>query len=232
MIAFPAFGRVNTIETTQSLLRTVNQLNAMQIGSWFFPYSYPLLSDLRNFFLTYWYDLSKDDYLLFVDADMSFEPEMVRDMIVVDKPLVGCLYPRKCAVTEWVGIPDQLPPVIENGFMRVKGLGCGVMLIRRDCVTAMLDEIEIVDRATPEKYPGAGELERAGARRILNAFDPIYTPTDVRITEDLAFCYRYRELCGGEIWASVNYEIGHVGPHEFRAKFKAIDECSDPARAA
>lgn len=223
LIALPAFGRTMCVETANSLLLTVNALNEMRIGSSLFPYSYPLLSDLRNFFLTYWYDLTRDDYLLFVDADMNFDPAMIRDMVAFDKPLVGCVYPQKKYPMEIVGIPDASPPVIVNGFMRMTGIGCGAMLIRRDCVAKMLETIDIVDRASPEKYPGARGLVERGATRVLNAFDPIYTPTDVRIVEDLAFCYRHRELCGGEIWASVNHEIGHIGAHEFRMKYERPD---------
>ena len=38
---------------------------------------------------------------------------------------------------------------------------------------------------------------------------------DEYASEDMAFCERWRELCGGEVWALVSRKIGHIGEMVF-----------------
>jgi hypothetical protein len=49
---------------------------------------------------------------------------------------------------------------------------------------------------------------------LFGFFDPIYR-ADEYASEDMAFCERWRELCGGEVWALVSRKIGHIGEMVF-----------------
>ena len=101
-----------------------------------------------------------------------------------------------------------------KGFIEVEGCGAGVMLIARDCIEQMLKKLpKISDTAAPKNSPLA-----RGLNRLIRAFDPI-TLDAGRMSEDFSFCHRWRVECGGEIWASTNRKITHVGVHHFEGRW-------------
>ena len=57
--------------------------------------SYAYVGEARNALLTHWYDKSDSTHLLFVDADMGFEPQLIADMLALDKPIVGVIYTKR-----------------------------------------------------------------------------------------------------------------------------------------
>ena len=57
--------------------------------------SYAYITDARNYLLTRWYDKTDSTFLLFVDADMGFEPQLIFDMIAFDKPVIGVIYTKR-----------------------------------------------------------------------------------------------------------------------------------------
>jgi hypothetical protein len=59
--------------------------------------------------------------------------------------------------------------------------------------------------------------------RLIRAFDPLVREDGARLSEDFAFCHRWRTLCGGEVWASVAHQITHVGLHHFAARYSDTD---------
>jgi hypothetical protein len=46
---------------------------------------------------------------------------------------------------------------------------------------------------------------------LYNFFDPFILPDGDYRGEDFSFCERWREGCGGELWAIVDADIKHVG---------------------
>jgi hypothetical protein len=54
------------------------------------------------------------------------------------------------------------------------------------------------------------------------------------MSEDASFCYRWIELCGGEIWAAINHRISHVGPFDYALRYQAVLEAQakQPVEAA
>lgn len=182
--------------------------------------SYPDIADLRGFFATMFYDQTDTDFLLMIDADMQFSAQLVIDMIKFNKPIVGALYRHKAEPTTFVvrSLPD--PQQTCNGFMRVAGVGGGVMLIRRDCITKLLEANPNLSDTRIEKLGLAKVLESYGLKRLLRCFD-IFDDGDIRLSEDLAFCRRWADT-GGEVWASMDHEIGHIGTQCFTAKFSDV----------
>ena len=216
----PAFGRTNFSDTTASLVALTEQLARKDMFAGFGTHSYPDIVELRNFYLTFWFDCyTVATHLLMVDADMQFEPELVFDMLEADKPLIGAIYPAKTLPIKWVGSvanKDYLPDPNTNliGDEDLEGLGCGVMLIRRDCVQAMLDR-GVVQTETHIAH-GLGELiQKAGGKRRIRAFD-LVTDGDRRLSEDFSFCWRHRKA-GGKLYAPVNHRVGHLGVMNYSA---------------
>src|ERR1700756_3909517 len=94
MIATPAYGEVFYTPYVSSIFRLTR---LCQKQGWDFAFnaiSYSEISESRNFLLTYWFDKTDASHILFVDADMGFSPELISEMIAIDKPLVGVVYPK------------------------------------------------------------------------------------------------------------------------------------------
>jgi hypothetical protein len=190
--------------------------------------SFPDLIDLRNIFLTLFFDRSDATHLLLVDADMQFEPQLVGDMLLADKPLIGCIYPTKRLPMTWVGSSLDPPAEPEGGLLELEYIGCGVMLIRRDCIEKMIaaDQVEIETDLT--KTALAGLLKPQGANRLIKAFDKLTNSQGRYLSEDFSFCERHRKA-GGKVYAVIDHQITHLGIMPFTARYSDLYERKEAA---
>jgi hypothetical protein len=99
--------------------------------------------------------------------------------------------------------------------IRVRNAGTGIMLIKR----------EVFDRIK-ERYPElwCERIEDTYANfglktGVLQCFEPMPNEHGHYGGEDTAFCRRWVEGCGGEIWAVVTETIVHVGTEKFIGNF-------------
>ena len=218
-IGLPAYGNhlsIATLNTTVSLLQT---FMGKGIQGAMAAFSYPDVAEARNILLTGWYDtVPNSTHLLFIDSDMGFDPQVVMDFLTFNEPMVGALYTRKCIPVQWAasGLGDTHAER-RGDFMKVAGLGMGCFLIRRDAIDIMLEKMpELSD--TRMKYHAAKEML---PNRIIRAFDGFDNPDDRaagRMSEDLAFCCRWRQ-CGGDVWAAIGHTIEHVGNYAYKANY-------------
>lgn len=165
-------------------------------------------------------------HLLFCDADIGFPPENAFRLLEAGKDLIAGVCPlkhydwervRAAAKAEAPDLqaaalnyvlrfrPDarQAVEVTDEGFAQVAYVGTGFMLIRRETLAR-------VAAAHPEL---TADLEEEG--RTAMVFEPmIEAETGEYLSEDYAFCRRFRDL-GGEVWADVAARFIHVGPHAF-----------------
>jgi hypothetical protein len=222
-ILIPAYGSqisIATFNTTTSLLQ---MFMAKGIRGSLAAFSYPDVAEARNILLTGWYDGMPDStHCLFIDSDMGFAPEVVSDMLMFNEPMVGALYCRKSvSPVQWAasGLGDSFAER-RGDFMKVAGLGMGCFLIRRDAIDIMLQKFpELND--TRMKFHAAKEMI---PNRIIRAFDGFDNPDDNtagKMSEDLAFCARWRQ-CGGDIWAAIGHTIEHVGLYTYKANYLQI----------
>lgn len=216
-ICLPAFGQVNTSFTTGSLVALTRHLAERGQFYGFAQKSFPDIADLRAIFLTTWLDGTDASHLLFVDADMQFEPELVLDMLAFDKPLVGTLYPKRTLPLSWVGSALEGEQIVESGFLKVEGIGFGVTLIRRDCVEAIIDKGLCRVDGIMSSNVAARSLREMGFKRMIRAFDEISLPRR-DLSEDFSFCHRHREA-GGEVWAAIHHKVTHVGSYGFSGRY-------------
>jgi hypothetical protein len=199
--------------------------------------AYADIAESRNFLLTHWFDKTDASHLLFMDSDMGFEPQLVVEMLALKKPMVGAISPRRqvdlkrlYTIASEGGADAEraisrahdyiVQPVRgraagrAKGFIEVDGCGAGVMLIARECIDQMLKKLPKLSDTTA---PGNSPLAR-GLNRLIRAFDPI-TLDGGRLSEDFSFCHRWRVECGGEIWASTDRKITHVGVHHYEGRW-------------
>jgi hypothetical protein len=235
-VATPAYGEMFYTPYVKSLLQL--QSAVMKRGGTLHQsvISYVYVTDSRNFLLTHWYDKSDDPYLLFVDADMGFEPQLIFDMIAFDKPVTGVIYTKRQIdlkrLVEAAGkglAPERAiaqahdfilrplrerPPRREKGFIEVEGIGTGILLIRRDAITTMLEKLPAINDTNAKKTsPLARNLDR-----LIRAFDTL-DAGGIPLTDDFAFCYRWQALCKGEVWARADQAVTHLGLHRFSSRY-------------
>ena len=233
-ISTPAYGEIFYTSYVESVLRLVRVLEQKKWASYFTTISYADIVESRNYLLTRWFDKTNATHLLFVDADMGFDTQLVLDMIALDQPVVGVVSPKRQIDLEKLArlSADGLPAVNaqatahtfivrhkagakadRRGFIEVNSCGSGIMLIRRDCVAHMLQaQPELSDANAPGTSPLAKDLSR-----LIRAFDPLFVD-GARLSEDFSFCHRWRQ-CGGQVWANVAHEITHVGLHRYKARY-------------
>lgn len=101
--------------------------------------------------------------------------------------------------------PRQAPGL--NGLLEVDGVGAGFMLIARQVFE------RIADRLKPRRYQRQGEVLRA-------FFEPM-TIDGTALSEDLAFCQRWREI-GGRIFVCPDVDVRHVGEMSFGFPFARL----------
>lgn len=216
-IAVPCFGRVINSETVHSLIALGKALTVSGYDFYYSSQSHPDIADLRDKLTTIWFDGTQADYMLWVDADMGFEPQMVLDMLAFDKPVVGCMYPVKDLPIRFNARLAKGPQKIEAGHLQVEGCGFGVTLIRRDCIERMLEAKEAWSD-TRLSFDGCREQFAAlGLNRIIRVFQKEDTEAGY-LSEDYSF-FRRVIRSGMEVWANIGHAVTHVGYHGYKARY-------------
>jgi hypothetical protein len=238
MIATPAYGEVFYTPYVSSMLSLTRVLQKRGIDFAFNAISYSEIAESRNFLLTHWYDKTDASHLLFVDADMGFPSALITEMIDLDRPLVGAVYPKRtldvkkvaqiaaeekdaaraiAKAQDYVLRPLRgargTPP--RPGFIEVEACGSGILLIQRACIDRMLKAMpKISDLKAKTTSPLAKNLDR-----LIRAFDVLFV-NGLRLSEDFSFCYRWRHGCKGEVWASVAHDVVHIGLQRFAGAYQ------------
>jgi hypothetical protein len=181
-------------------------------------------------------------HLLFLDADIHFNPQDIVAMLALDKEVIGAPYPKKAM--NWGNIaaaarnhPNLEPKELENVvgdyvFNVVKGterfqvseplevmeIGTGYMLVKREV-------FPLFAAAYPElKYrpDHVGQANFSGDRYIHAYFDTVIDPVSERyLSEDYMFCQWYRKI-GGHIWLCPWVQTQHVGTYAFTGNMAKI----------
>ena len=168
--------------------------------------------------------------MLFIDADIGFEPEQVLRLIECGADMCAAVYPIKridwdkvktaieaarpnpaAAALQYVFEVEDPNAVIEKGgFVKVRYAGTGFLMIRRAALEKMCA------RYPQLRYKRDHSLDAATASDNRFAlFECMIAEDGTYLSEDFAFCKRWTDM-GGEIWADLNSKLNHVGPMTFR----------------
>jgi len=152
-------------------------------------------------------------HLMFVDADIQFNPQDIVKLINHDKDIVGGIYPQKTLP------PKMVVNTLNNGehegdLIEVGTLGTGFMLIKRSVFEKMIEE-----GATP--YVDAIGLSPKENSNQYDFFQCTIDSNGRYLTEDWSFCRRWRQL-GGKIWADTTIGLTHVGYFRFQPDLGAM----------
>ncbi len=180
-----------------------------------------LITRARANLVTLFLDNPLATHLLFVDADIGFEPDQVFRMIEAGADVVAGVYPIKRV--NW----DKAHVVAVNGFTRVRFAGTGFLMIRRHVLESMCQHPAY---ASLQFYREHSLDALAGSPNRFALFEcMIDAESGTYLSEDFAFCKRWTDI-GGEIRADLESRLDHVGPSVFHGDVSS--QFAAPARAA
>jgi hypothetical protein len=168
-----------------------------------------LISRARNTLVSKFLFTKESTHLMFIDADIGWEPWHLLVMLDAQKDVIGGLYPMKSLPIKWCvnGIPGQPEPGPDQNLIEVSKTGTGFMLIKRD-VFEKLD-------AHPATKPFKNDI---GLDPALDPYMKTYFDTAVRegryYSEDWTFCENWRDI-GGQVWVDKRVLLRHTGTYTF-----------------
>ena len=218
-IASFAFGGSIPIQTASSLFATVADLNSNGIEAMLdLRPGGPYVQKERNLSVARFMD-SDATHLLFVDADLAFEPSAARAMLAKDKSVIGGLYRYKmekeafpCQLLVQEEGPNKGEYYEKDGLFLAAGLPTGFLMIKREVIAAMIENF-------PEtRY----ELRESANQKVImtlhNLFDCVLH-NGQWWGEDYVFCKRWLAM-GGELWAYPDIPFAHIGTFGYIGNFQ------------
>lgn len=188
-----------------------------------------LVTRARNRMVRIFLD-SDATHLMFIDADIEFNPFDVFRLLLHKKPVVCAEYPMKGVhfenlvgqpivsveqarelatryVTNFDGENDPRAGgqqvKTEDGLIAVKDAGTGFMLIERSVIEQMIERYDIAYESDDPYMPGEWQ-----AIFDTGIVDGRY------LSEDYWFCRRWQET-GGTIWLDPQVVLNHIGSFTF-----------------
>jgi len=208
-ICMPCYGGQLTESTFMSYIKWSN--TCRQLGlDWTIETmtNESLISRARNTLVAKFLSNPQSTHLMFVDADIGWEPWHLLVMLNADKDVIGGLYPMKSLPVRWVVNGVEGGETSEDGnLLEVSKTGTGFMLVKRH-VFEKLDN-------HPAVKPFNNDI---GLPKELDQHLKTYYDTAVRenryYSEDWTFCENWRDL-GGKVWVDKRVLLKHTGTYVF-----------------
>jgi hypothetical protein len=231
VIATPCFGGQISVQYAASLLKLQARLRS---HSGFnltvrFKDGDALITRARASLISQFLDDADATHLLFVDADIGFEPEQVLRLIQCGAEVCAAVYPLKridwakvkstieaarpnpaAAALQYVfEVDDPNAVTAQSGFVKVRYAGTGFLMIRRAALERMCASYPHLRYKRDHSLDAAVDSEKRFA-----LFESMIAEDGTYLSEDFAFCKRWGDI-GGEIWADLNSRLNHVGQMAF-----------------
>ncbi len=167
-----------------------------------------LISRARNTLVAKFLRTPRSTHLMFVDADIGWEPWHLLALLCARKDVVGGLYPLKILPVRWAieDIPGKSAEP-DGNLVEVARAATGFLLIKRE-VFEQLD-------AHPAVRPFANDI---GLPTDLEPNLRTYFDTSVRegryYSEGWTFCANWRDL-GGKVFVDKRVVLRHAGNYVF-----------------
>jgi len=235
MIATPCYGGLVTQGYMESIINLMTyaarndfDINLAMLGG------DSLITRSRNKLVSTFLDAQKPTHLMFIDADISFQPEDVHRLLTFNHEVVAGMYPVKNfdwaqakqrmnpdmseeklaeAGLHFVGLPcPEKEREQREGFVTGIYAGTGFMMIRRSCFERMVLAYPETKFDVAHTYP----LPKDRSINQYALFDCIIEPgTNIYLSEDFTFCRRWRQI-GGKIWLDPRSRLTHHGSYKFQ----------------
>lgn len=192
-----------------------------------------LITRSRNKLVSVFLDTPAMTHLMFIDADISFRPEDLHRLLKFDEDVVAGMYPVKNI--DWARLQQHQQPGMPEQHLKESGLnyvglscqgaeweerdgfvtgiyaGTGFKLIKRRVFERMIAAYPETKFQAAQTYP----RPKTYSNNQYALFDCIIDPmTGVYLSEDFAFCQRWRKI-GGKIWLDTQSRLAHIGSYRF-----------------
>ena len=223
-VATPCYDMMR-IETCVSLIDMFSTLGRSGIECKFKSVKTSLVTHGRNLLTCGFLD-SNFDYMLFVDADVEFQPEAVARMLVPKKDIICTPYRVKEEDIKYA-VKFKDPDFIKIepfDLVEIEEGPAGLMLIKRVVFERLMDkrpDLKInFDEPTRKKMnEEIGAVEDAIDRYMYNFWDTTFRlDTGEWKGEDLSFCALARGA-GFKLYANLDSETTHHGSYGWKGKF-------------
>ena len=208
-ICMPCYGGMLTESTFMSYIKWSNTCRQLGID-WTMETmtNESLISRARNTLTAKFLNNKESTHLMFIDADIGWEPWHLLVMLNAQKDVIGGLYPMKSLPVKWCVNGFEGAEISEDGNLQeVSKTGTGFMLIKRDVFEKL------------NAHPATKSfLNDIGLPVELNPYMKTYFDTAVRenryYSEDWTFCENWRDL-GGKVWVDKRVLLKHTGTYVF-----------------
>jgi len=166
-----------------------------------------LISRARNTLVAKFLNNPQSTHLMFIDADIGWEPWHLLVLLNRDVDVIGGLYPMKSLPVKWVVNGFDGAETGPDGLQEVSKTGTGFMLVKR----------HVFDKLTahPAVKPFNNDI---GLPKELDQHLRTYYDTAVRenryYSEDWTFSENWRDM-GGRIWVDKRVLLKHTGTYTF-----------------
>jgi hypothetical protein len=230
VVATPCFGgQISVLYAAslfklQTLLRAYRDINLKMI----FKDGDALITRARASLLSQFLDDPSATHLLFIDADIGFEPDQVVRLIECGADMCAAVYPIKridwqrmknalsgaqpnpaASLQYALEVEDPNAVIANSGFIKVRYAGTGFLMIRRAALERMCAHYPQLRYKRDHSIDAAAESDNRFA-----LFECAIADDGTYLSEDFAFCKRWTDM-GGEIWADLNSRLHHIGPMTF-----------------
>lgn len=235
-IATPMYGGMCAGFYTQAMLTLQRQAQDAGITvTYSFMFNESLITRARNA-LVHGFLKSNATHMMFIDADIKFNPADIFPMIAADKDIICGIYPKKeinwgsvrAAIDR--GEPDEKLQFNTGSFVvnlvgydkqatisvsepaEIWNGGTGFMVIKREVFEKLADKV-------PSYTNDVVDLGNTIQRDVIKEYfaTSIEPETNRLLSEDYHFCKLWRDN-GGKVHAAPWVQLGHVGTYTFDGK--------------
>lgn len=207
-IAVPTYSGKLDARFVHSLMQSLSMLEKAGIAYEFLTLSYHChVDDSRNAIVSEFFQ-SDCNYLVFIDADVSWEPSALVKLAGYDRDIVAGVYPKRSnhdlefpvAVAEGVDLYAD-----SDGLVEVEGAPTGFMKIKREVL------LKMADLNKHRQFKSRNARPDAPPQTII--FERTYE-NGIRYGGDISFCQRWKKL-GGKVFVDPELRLSHIGEVEF-----------------
>jgi hypothetical protein len=240
-ITTPIYGGKPEIEYYHSIIKLQNFCQVWGLTvSFDFTAQESLIQRARNTLAHRFMDESDNTHMMFIDADIGFEPEAPFELLLADQGVVGATYPRKEINWEFAlaaharGIPTEFidhcatehvfgdshnksVPLKRSELVQIDYLPTGFLCISRSA-------LETYKASYPDEWywqPGSKKTKKA------HEFFPVAINKETRNLESEDYCFTRRiNALGVKTYLAPWIDLIHVGRYAFRGNlFCATGKC-------
>ena len=228
MIATPMYGGMCTGHYVAGLLGTINKMKQVGVPVyWAQMMNESLITRARNELARLFLEKGMD-YLMFIDADISFNGTAVAQLMAADRDITCGIYPKK--EVDWKQISKaaklgkenlqdyggafvfnmtgQMQESDTDGVIEVRHGGTGFMLIKRKVFEDLMPHVPTYRVSTHKEN---GEYIKPLTHEF---FATSIDDTGALLSEDYHFCDLWRKH-GGKIYANPFIKLEHVGTYVY-----------------